>query len=38
MLGEGLFIYQELGSIGSYFGGSGEQANSLGDSGSPAKK
>ena len=36
--GEGLFIFRELWSIGNYFQGSGEQAHSFGDLGSPAKK
>ena len=38
--GELLFIFRELGSIGNYFQGFGEQAHSLGDlaTGSPAKK
>ena len=36
--GEWLFIFRDLGSTGNYFRGSGEQANSFGDLGSPAKK
>ena len=36
--GELLFIFRELGSTGIYFKGSREQAHSLGDLGSPAKK
>ena len=36
--GERLFIYRELWGIGNYFQGSGEQAHSFGDLGSPAKK
>ena len=36
--GEWLFIFRELGSTGNYFQGSGEQAHSFGDLGSPAKK
>ena len=36
--GEWLFIFGELGSTGNYFRGSREQANILGDLGSPAKK
>ena len=30
-LGEGLFIFRELGSTANYFRGAGEQAHSLGD-------
>ena len=37
-LGEGLFIFRDLGSIVYYFQGSGEQAHSFGDSGSPTVK
>ena len=36
--GEWLFIFRDLGSTGNYFRGSGEQAHSFGDLGSPAKK
>ena len=36
--GKWLFIFRELGSIGYYFQGFGEQAHSFGDLGSPAKK
>ena len=36
--GEWLFIFRDLGSTGNYFRGAGEQAHSLGDLGSPAKK
>ena len=36
--GERLFIYRELWVIGNYFQGSGEEAHSSGDLGSPAKK
>ena len=36
--GEWLFIFRDLGSPGNYFRGSGEQAHSFGDLGSPAKK
>ena len=36
--GEWPFIFRELGSTGNYFQGSGEQAHSFGDLGSPAKK
>ena len=36
--GEWLFIFRDLGSSGNYFRGSGEQAHSFGDLGSPAKK
>ena len=35
--GEWLFIFRELRSTGNYFQGFGEQANSFGDLGSPAK-
>ena len=35
---EWLFIFRDLGSTGNYFRGSGEQANSFRDLGSPAKK
>ena len=38
ILGEWLFIFRDLGSTGNYFRGAGEQANSFGDLGSPAKK
>ena len=37
-LGEGLFIFRDLGSTGNYFQGSWEQAQSLGNLGSPTKK
>ena len=33
-----LFIFRDLGSTGNYFRGAGEQAQSFGDLGSPAKK
>ena len=36
--GEWLFIFRDLGSIGNYFRGAGEQVYSFGDLGSPAKK
>ena len=36
--GEWLFIFRDLWSTGNYFWGSGEQAHSFGDLGSPAKK
>ena len=36
--GEWLFIFRDLGSTGNYFRGSGEQAQSFGDLGSPVKK
>ena len=36
--GEGLFILRELGSTANYFRGAGEQADTLGDLGSTAKK
>ena len=36
--GEWLFIFRDLRSTGNYFKGSGEQAHSFGDLGSPAKK
>ena len=36
--GEWLFIFRDLGSTGNYLRGAGEQAHSLGDLGSPAKK
>ena len=36
--GEGQFIFRELGNTGKHFMGAGEQAHSLGDLGSPAKK
>ena len=36
--GEWLFIFGELWNTGNYFQGFGEQAHSLGDLGSPAKK
>ena len=36
--GEWLFIFRELRSTDNYFQGFGEQANSFGDLGSPAKK
>ena len=36
--GEWLFIFRDLGSTGNYFRGAGEQAQSFGDLGSPAKK
>ena len=36
--GEWLFIFRDLRSTGNYFRGSGEQAHSFGDLGSPAKK
>ena len=36
--GEWLFIFRDLGSTGNYLRGAGEQANSFGDLGSPAKK
>ena len=36
--GEWLFIFRDLGSTGNYFKGAGEQAQILGDLGSPAKK
>ena len=36
--GEWLFIFRDLGSTSNYFRGAGEQAHSLGDLGSPAKK
>ena len=36
--GEGLFIFRELGSTANYFRGAGEQAHTLGDLGSTAKK
>ena len=36
--GEWLFIFRELGSTGNYFQGFGEQVDSFGDLGSPAKK
>ena len=35
--GEGLFIFMELGSIGKYLQGAGEQARGFRDLGSPAK-
>ena len=35
---EWLLIFRELGSTGNYFQGFGEQAHSLGNLGSPAKK
>ena len=35
---ECLFIFRDLGSTGNYFQGSGEQAHSFGDLGSPAIK
>ena len=38
ILGEWLFIFRDLGSIGNYFREAGEQAQSFGDLGSPAKK
>ena len=37
-LGEGLFIFRELGSTANYFRGAGEQAYTFGDLGSTAKK
>ena len=37
-LGEGLFIFSELGSTADYFRGTGEQAHTFGDLGSTAKK
>ena len=36
--GEWLFLFRELGSTGYYLRGSGEQAHSFGDLGSPAKE
>ena len=36
--GEWLIIFRDLGRTGNYFRGSGEQAHSFGDLGSPAKK
>ena len=36
--GEWIFIFWDLGSTGNYFRGAGEQAQSFGDLGSPAKK
>ena len=36
--GEWPFIFRDLRSTGNYFQGLGEQAHSLGDLGSPAKK
>ena len=36
--GEWLFIFRDLGSTGNYFRGAGEQAQSFGNLGSPAKK
>ena len=36
--GEWLFIFRDLGSTGNNFRGAGEQAQSFGDLGSPAKK
>ena len=36
--GEWLFIFRDLGSTGNYFRGAGEQAQSFGGLGSPAKK
>ena len=36
--GEGLFIFMELGSTANYFKGAGEQAHTVGDLGSTAKK
>ena len=36
--GEGLFIFRELGSTANYFRLAGEQAHTLGDLGSTAKK
>ena len=36
--GEWLFILRDLGSTGYYFRGTGEQAHSFGDLGSPVKK
>ena len=36
--GDWLFIFRDLGSTGNYFWGAGEQAQSFGDLGSPAKK
>ena len=38
ILGEGLFIFRELGSTAEYFRGAGEQAHTFGDLGSTAKK
>ena len=38
ILGEWLFIFRDLGSTGYYFRGAGEQAQSFGDQGSPAKR
>ena len=38
ILGEGLFIFRELGSTANYFRGAGEQAHIFGDLGSTAKK
>ena len=38
ILGEGLFIFRELGSTANYFRGAGEQAHTFGDLGSTAKK
>ena len=38
ILGEGLFIFMELGSTADYFTGAGEQAHTFGDLGSTAKK
>ena len=38
ILGEGLFIFRELGSTAYYFRGAGEQAHTFGDLGSTAKK
>ena len=36
--GEGIFIFRELVSTDNYFRAAGEQAHSLGNLGSPAKK
>ena len=38
ILGEWLFIFRNMGSIGNYLRGAGEQAHSFGDLGSLAKK
>ena len=38
ILGEGRFIFRELGSTGNYFQAFGEQVHSFGDLGIPAKK
>ena len=37
ILGEGIFIFRELGSTGYNFLGDGEQAHGFGDLGSPVK-